>query len=62
MGSGMWLHQCRLAHDLEEACHCLRQNDYEDMKKASIVAVSKKAADLGISVGDTGESALIKMQ
>ena len=25
-------------------------------------ALSKKAADLGISVGDTGESALIKMQ
>lgn len=37
-------------------------NDHEDVKKASIVAASKKAADLDISVADSGESALIKMQ
>jgi len=47
----------------EEACAIVSGvSDYVDMKKASIVAVSKKAADLGISVGDTGESALIKIQ
>ena len=37
-------------------------NDFEDMKKASIVAVSKAAEAMGIKVGDTGESALAKFQ
>jgi uncharacterized protein YunC (DUF1805 family) len=47
----------------EEACAIVSGvNDFEDMKKASIVAVSKAAEALGIKVGDTGESALAKLQ
>ena len=47
----------------EEACAIVSGvNDFEDMKKASIVAVSKAAEALGIKVGDTGESALAKFQ
>lgn len=33
----------------------------EDMLKANVVAVSKKAAELGVKVGDTGASALEKL-
>ena len=46
----------------EEACAIVKGvNSYEDMYKASVVAVSKRALDLGIQVGDTGEAALRKM-
>lgn len=47
----------------EEACAIVSGvNDFEDMKKASIVAVSKLAIELGINVGDSGETALLKLQ
>lgn len=47
----------------EEACAIVSGvNDFDDMKKASIVAVSKAAEALGVKVGDTGESALAKFQ
>ena len=47
----------------EEACAIVwGVNDFEDMKKAPIVAVSKAAEAMGIKVGDTGESALAKFQ
>ena len=47
----------------EEACAIVSGvNDFEDMKKASIVAVSKAAEAMGIKMGDTGESALAKFQ
>lgn len=36
-------------------------NSFDDMKKASVVAVSKAAQALGVEVGDTGETALTKM-
>ncbi len=46
----------------EEACAIVKGvNSYDDMFKASVVAASKKALDLGIQVGDTGEAALRKM-
>lgn len=45
----------------EEACAIVSGvNDFEEMKKASIVAVSRAAEGMGIKVGDTGESALRK--
>ncbi len=48
---------------LDEACAIVSGvSDYEDMKKASIIAVSERAAVLGIQVGDTGLSALQKFQ
>ncbi|BBN90795.1 YunC family protein [Azospira sp. I09] len=47
----------------EEACAIVSGvNNFEDMKKALIVAVSKAAEAMGIKVGDTGESALAKFQ
>ncbi|WP_126448157.1 YunC family protein [Sulfuricystis multivorans] len=47
----------------EEACAIVSGvNDFEDMKKASIVAVSKAAEAMGIKVGDTGESALARFR
>lgn len=46
----------------EEACAIVKGvNNYDDMFKASVVAVSKRAIDLGINVGDSGEAALRKM-
>ncbi|MBL8473217.1 MAG: YunC family protein [Rhodocyclaceae bacterium] len=48
---------------LEEACAIVSGvSDFEEMKSATIVAVSKKALALGINVGDTGEAALKKFQ
>lgn len=42
-----------------EACAIVRGvNSYEDMLAADVVAVSAKAADLGVKVGDKGEEAL----
>lgn len=47
----------------EEACAIVTGvSNFDDMKKASIIAVSKLASELGINIGDTGESALLKMQ
>lgn len=47
----------------EEACAIVSGvNDFEDMMKASIVAVSKAAEAMGVKLGDTGESALAKFQ
>ena len=47
----------------EEACAIVSGvNNFEDMKKSLIVAVSKAAEAMGIKVGDTGESALAKFQ
>jgi uncharacterized protein YunC (DUF1805 family) len=46
----------------EEACAIVKGvNNYDDMFKASVVAVSKRAIDLGINVGDSGEAALRKL-
>jgi len=46
----------------DEACAIVTGvSTYEDMYKASVVAASKKALELGVSVGDSGESALTKM-
>jgi uncharacterized protein YunC (DUF1805 family) len=47
----------------EEACAIVTGvGDFDAMKKASVVAVSKLATELGINIGDSGESALQKMQ
>jgi uncharacterized protein YunC (DUF1805 family) len=46
----------------EDACALVNAGNFDDMKRAPIVAVSNRAAELGICVGDTGESALLKMQ
>ncbi len=46
----------------EEACAIVKGvNSYDDMYRASVVAVSNKASELGINVGDSGELALSKM-
>jgi uncharacterized protein YunC (DUF1805 family) len=45
-----------------EACAIVKGvNSYEDMDKASVVAISKRAGELGVKVGDTGKVALEKM-
>lgn len=42
-----------------EACAIVTGvNSFDDMRTSSIVAVSSRAAELGVSVGDSGESAL----
>jgi uncharacterized protein YunC (DUF1805 family) len=46
----------------DDACALVNAGNFEDMKKAPIVAVSKRAEELGIHIGDTAESALLKMQ
>lgn len=46
----------------EDACALVNAGNFDDMKRASVVAVSRKAEALGIRVGETGESALLKMQ
>ena len=47
----------------DEACAIVSGvSSYDDMYKAPVVAVSRKAADLGITVGESGESALRKMR
>lgn len=45
-----------------DACALVNAGNFDDMRQALIVAVSNRAAQLGICVGDTGESALLKMQ
>lgn len=45
-----------------DACAIVRGvNSYEDMEGASVVAVSNKAAEFGVKVGDSGADALRKM-
>ena len=45
-----------------EACAIVSGvNTHDEMKLAKIVAVSEKAKELGIDVGDSGQSALDKM-
>ena len=45
-----------------DACALVNAGNFEDMKVATIVAVSAQAEAMGIRVGDTAESALLKMQ
>lgn len=46
----------------DEACAIVTGvNTYDDMYKASVVAVSKKAVELGIRIGDSGEAAVKKL-
>lgn len=46
-----------------EACAIVSGvNTFEDMVAAKVVAVSQKAADLGVKVGDIGQTALEKMR
>lgn len=46
-----------------EACAIVSGvNTFDDMVKAKVIAVSQKAAELGVVVGDTGEVALEKMR
>lgn len=46
----------------DDACALVNASNFEDMKLAPVVAVSRQAEALGIQVGDTGESAMLKMQ
>jgi uncharacterized protein YunC (DUF1805 family) len=46
-----------------EACAIVTGvNTFDDMRKAKVVAASTQALELGIAVGETGESALNKMR
>ena len=46
-----------------EACAIVSGvSNYEDMKKANVIAVSHQAESYGIRVGDTGEEALQKLK
>jgi uncharacterized protein YunC (DUF1805 family) len=46
-----------------EACAIVSGvSTFDDMVAAKVVAVSQKAAELGIKIGDTGQSALEKMR
>lgn len=46
----------------EEACAIVRGvNSYDDMYKTEVVAVSNKAAALGVKIGESGKDALSKM-
>lgn len=46
----------------EEACAIVKGvNSFEDMDKAQVVAVSNKAKEFGVNLGDTGADALKKM-
>lgn len=46
----------------DDVCAIVRGvNSYEEMCEAPVVAVSRKAGELGIRFGDTGEAALLKM-
>ena len=45
-----------------DACALVNAGSFDDMKTATIVAVSAQAEALGIRVGDSCESALLKMQ
>lgn len=45
-----------------EACAIVSGvSNYDDMHKASVIAVSNKASELGVKVGDSGEEALRKL-
>lgn len=46
-----------------EACAIVTGvNSFDDMRKATVVAASNKAVELGVQVGETGQSALDKMR
>lgn len=46
-----------------EACAIVTGvSTFDDMRKAKVVAASHHAAELGVTVGETGESALSKMR
>jgi uncharacterized protein YunC (DUF1805 family) len=46
-----------------EACAIVTGvNSFDDMRKAKVVAVSNKAIELGIQLGDSGQEALDKMR
>ena len=46
-----------------EACAIVTGvSSFDDMRKAKVVATSQHAAELGVTVGETGESALHKMR
>ena len=46
----------------EEACAIVTGvSTYDDMYQASVVAASNKALELGVEIGELGESALKKM-
>lgn len=45
-----------------EACAIVTGvNDFDDMRKAAVVAVSQAASGLGINIGDSGAVALTKL-
>ena len=46
----------------EEACAIVTGvSSYDDMYQSSVVAVSNKALEKGVEIGETGESALRKL-
>lgn len=45
----------------QDACALVNAGNFEDMKTAAVVAVSQAAEALGVRVGDSGESALLKL-
>lgn len=46
----------------EEACAIVTGvSDFDEMVSAKVVSLSKRAHDLGIAIGDTGEEALRKL-
>ena len=45
----------------EACCIVTGVDTYDDMYQSQIVAVSQKALELGIEIGESGESALVKM-
>lgn len=51
------------ADKTDEACAIVTGvSSFEDMKCAAVVAVSNKAQELGVKLGDTGASALDKFE
>lgn len=51
------------ANKTGEACAIVSGvNNYDEMKKAKIIAVSNAASALGVKIGDSGESALTKFE
>lgn len=45
-----------------EACAIVTGvNDFDDMRRAAVVAVSQAASSLGVSIGDSGAAALAKL-
>lgn len=44
-----------------DACALVNAGNFEDMRLASVVAVSQQAEQRGIRIGDSGDSALRKL-